>query len=109
MRVFFSYAFILAFARFFPFDRLHTHGQENRAPIKLDDLLHRQSEPLKMANRLEDWIEHGGPASLEDVGDICREENFLSLKGAALRAMEDLRVWGLAKKFHRILNNFNYD
>lgn len=108
MRVFFSFAFILAFARFFPFDRLSTAPQEH-ITVKLDELPHRQSETIKAAARLEDWILNGGPASLDSVADICKEENFSALKEAALRTMEDLRVWGLAKKFHRILNSFNQD
>jgi hypothetical protein len=69
----------------------------------------QNSKSSGSASRLEIWIERGGPASLESVDDICLVRNFNALKDTSLRAMEKLRVWGLAKKFHRILKDFDYD
>jgi hypothetical protein len=109
MRVFFSFAFLLAFARFFPFDQLPPPPRVDGPPIKLDELPKPHSHSTSSSRALEIWVEHGGPASLDSVDDICHPRNFDSLKEVAVKAMENLRVWGLAKKFHRILRNFNYD
>lgn len=109
MRVFFSFAFLLAFARFFPFHQSPPPPLIYGPPVKLDELPKPHSHSAGASRALEIWVEYGGPASLDSVDDICHPRNFNSLKEVAVRAMEDLRVWGLAKKFHRILKNFNYD
>lgn len=108
MRVFFSFAFILAFATFSP------SGQSAdpfplEPPVKLDDLPFQYSGSADAMSRHGRWIEHGGPASLETVDDITDVGQLECLKQAALRSMESLRVWGIAKKFQRIFKNFNYD
>lgn len=109
MRVFFSFAFLLAFARFFPFGDMPPPPQPDGPPVQLDGLSRRDSQHGRSSRSLEVWIEHGGPASLGPVNDICHKGNFQSLRDVAVTTMEGLRVWGLARKFHRILRNFNYD
>lgn len=109
MRVFFSLAFLLAFARFFPFEDFPPPPQIDGPPLRLDELPRLHSQRSSFSHCLEVWIEHGGPASLGSVEDICQQRNFQSLKEIAVKTMGSLRVWGLAKKFHRILRNFNYD
>ncbi|KAJ5587130.1 uncharacterized protein N7459_002895 [Penicillium hispanicum] len=107
MRVFFSFAFLLAFAKFFPFDQLPAASRIEAPPIRLDELPMHRSQESHTSSELEIWMEHGGPASLWSVDDICNGRNFSALKEVALGAMENLRVWGLARKFHRILKNFS--
>lgn len=109
MRVFFSFAFLLAFARFFPFEDLPPPPQIDGPPVRLDELPRQHAQQSGFSRSLDIWIEHGGPASLGSVDDICQQRNFQSLKEVAVKTLESLRVWGLAKKFHRILKNFNYD
>lgn len=108
MRVFFSFAVLLAFSKFFPFEKISEASKLNR-PIKLDELPIKHLEPKRDSGQLERWIEHGGPASLGSVDDICDVHNFQALKEDSLQAMDHLRVWGLAKKFHRVLKNFGDD
>lgn len=55
------------------------------------------------------WIENRGPASLGPVSNICNRQSFATLKDHAVQTMEDLRVWGLASKFRRILKSFEWD
>ena len=108
MRVFFSFAFLLAFARFFPFDQIQPASPRGDPPVRLDELpTHTLSSDS--GSRLNDWIEHGGPAMLDSVSDICDRRNFGALREVALNSMQNLMVWGLAKKFHRILKNFDFD
>ncbi|KAL1849963.1 hypothetical protein Plec18170_007059 [Paecilomyces lecythidis] len=109
MRVFFSLAFLLAFARFFPFENLPPPPQIDGPSLRLDELPRQHSQPSNSSRCPEVWIEYGGPASLGPVDDICQQRNFQPLKEIAVKTMESLRVWGLAKKFYRILRNFNYD
>lgn len=108
MRVFFSFAFLLAFAKFFPFDQASSTSNKH-PPVRLDELPIEHFQTRAGPVQLERWIEHGGPASLGSVNDICNAHDFRALKEAALSAMDSLRVWGLAEKFHRILKNFNDD
>lgn len=109
MRVFFSFAFLLAFARFFPFEECPPPPNVDSPPVRLDALPRQHSQLVSLPRGLALWIEHGGPASLGPVDDICHSGHFNTLKELAVKTMEDLRVWGLAKKFHRILRNFNHD
>lgn len=107
MRVFFfSFAFLLAFARFFPFDKVPSAPRDEGASVRLDELPMQNPKSSGSASRLEIWIEQGGPASLESVDDICLVRDFNALRDTSLRAMERLRVWGLAKKFASYLEGF---
>ena len=112
MRVFMGFAFLLAFAKFFPFEAqtvdnnaIANAGAIRGEAIKLDELPWRRS--AEAVGRLDVWVEKGGKASLESVDDICDTRNFEALKQTALKALRDLRVWGLAGKFFRILQNFS--
>ncbi|KAJ5980710.1 hypothetical protein N7481_008008 [Penicillium waksmanii] len=108
MRVFFSFAFLLAFVKFFPFDEgpVATHGAST---IRLDESPLEQIRTGDYHGKVGKWIEHGGPASLGSVDNICDAHSLGTLREDALKAMDHLRVWGLAKKFHRVLKSFNND
>lgn len=108
MRVFMGFAFLLAFNKFFPFQ---THERDDTASnvpqpstIRLDDLPWTRSHVV--LSRVEHWVHCGGSASLESVGNICDICNFAALKQTALKALHDLRVWGIAGKFFRTIKNF---
>jgi hypothetical protein len=97
MRLFNGYAYLLAFVRFFPFDLLPNAAISAR----LDILPWRRSESEQ--NDLHAWVERGGRAKLSPVDDICDTANFNQLKQQGLLALSELRMWGLARKFHRVL------
>lgn len=108
MRVFFSFAFLLSYVKFFPFDEnsVAAHGAST---IRLDKSPLEQIQTRDDIGKVERWIEHGGPASLGSVDNICDARSLGPLREIALEAMDHLRVWGLAKKFHRVLKSFNDD
>lgn len=108
MRVFFSYAFLLAFVKFFPFDEgpVAVYGT---SAVRLDESPLEQIQTRDDLGNVERWIEHGGPASFGSVDNICDARSLGALREDALKAMDHLRVWGLAKKFHRVLKSFNDD
>ncbi|KAJ6083052.1 hypothetical protein N7467_007187 [Penicillium canescens] len=83
MRVFFSFAFLLAFARFFPFDKVPSAPRDEIPSVRLDELPTQNSKPSGSVSRLEIWIEQGGPASLESVDDICLARYFSPSHGKA--------------------------
>lgn len=110
MRVFFSFALVLAFARFFPFeDESEINAQRDVHCVKLDEIFFRQTTSNTSAAKVQKWIENGGSASLGLVNNICNRHSFVALKDHAVQTMEDLRVWGLASKFRRILKSFEWD
>lgn len=97
MRLFNGFAYLLAFARFFPFERLQHPGTATRL-----DLLPWRRTPQHELD-LKAWIERGGRASMRPVEDICDPSNFSLLKQEGLNALNELRTWGLARKFYRVL------
>ena len=108
-----GFAFLLAFTKFFPFQEQHDLNNSVRdnttelsspAAVKLDELPWNRSPDA--LSRIEKWVESGGKASLQSVGNICDVQNFEALKQTALKALQDLRVWGLAGKFYRTMKNF---
>ncbi|PSN72957.1 hypothetical protein BS50DRAFT_174443 [Corynespora cassiicola Philippines] len=107
MRVFMGYAFLLAFIKFFPVPAQHARRHCSAVvapPPKLDEIPWTRSP--EEAARVQKWVESGGPASLEGVANVCDVRDFEALKQAALQTMRDLRVWGIAGKFHRTISNF---
>ena len=103
-----GFAFLLAFNKCFPFQQYNTYSggdNENSSQVMLDELPWKRSP--EATKRVEEWIECGGSALLEPVGDICDVQNSEALKQTALKALKDLRVWGLAGKFSRTIKNFN--
>lgn len=105
MRVFMGFAFLLAFTKYFPFQLHNSNSALNhRTTIKLDSLPWDRS-PSEISD-IENWVEVGGNASLESVGNICDIQNFEPLKQTALDRLQDLHVWGLAGKFYRTIRNF---
>lgn len=107
MRVFFSFAFLLAFVSFFPFDQVQPTLPGPIPPVRLDESPLQRFQSANSFDQIQRWIEQGGPAQLESIDDICNVHNFPALKQLALRTLGRLRAWGLAKKFHRILKNFD--
>jgi len=106
MRVFNGCAFLLAFAKFSSPEPWREQSIVHQSsPVRLDELPWQRSEEANI--KLQRWIEQGGVASLDPVDDISAPRNFESLKQMTLKAMQDLRVWGLARKFQRILQNFD--
>ena len=106
MRVFNGCAFLLAFAKFSSPVAWHDDSTIQGSPtVRLDELPWQRSEEAN--NSLRRWVEHGGVTSLDPVDDISAPRNFELLKQMTLKAMQDLRVWGLARKFQRILQNFD--
>lgn len=97
-----GYAFLLAFTKFFPF-QVHVIENQHLAPV-LDELPWRRSPEAVMC--VEKWVEDGGWASLQSVGNICDQRNFDILKQIALKSLQDLKVWGLVGKFYRTVKNF---
>jgi hypothetical protein len=106
MRVFMGFAFLLAFTKFFPFQPFESIQESSGAStaVVLDSLPWSRSHAA--SRRVEKWVERGGSASLESVGNVCDSRNFEALKKSALKSLRDLRVWGLSGKFHRTVKNF---
>lgn len=107
IRVFMGFAYLLAFTKFFPFQlhEMDNHLGDDEDPGPQLDLLPWKRSP-DATGHVERWIECGGRASLEFVGNICDVRNFEALKQTGLKALQDLRVWGLAGKFYRSMRNF---
>lgn len=97
MRLFNGLAYLLAFARFFPFEAF----QQSTITARLDILPWQRTTQDEID--LKTWIETGGRARLEPVDDICNSSNFTALKQDSLHALGELKTWGLARKFHRVL------
>lgn len=99
MRLFNGFAYLLAFARFFPFEAFQQPTTDRT--VRLDVLPWRRTRQDEAELKL--WVERGGGASLAPVGDICDQSNFAKLKQEGLHALNELRTWGLARKFYRVL------
>jgi hypothetical protein len=99
MRLFNGFAYLLAFARFFPFEKISHPGVAANLNI-LPWRRTAQDDP-----DLQAWIERGGPALLAPVGDICEPSNFAALKQEALQVFDALKTWGLAEKFRKVLRS----
>lgn len=98
MRVFSSFAFLLAFTKL-----SNNSINDGETGINLDVLPWQRCEADDLM--LKHWTIHGGPARVGEV-DICDKGNFEALRELALKTMQEFRVWGLARKFYRILQTF---
>ncbi|KAI0972120.1 hypothetical protein F4678DRAFT_431247 [Xylaria arbuscula] len=104
MRVFMGYAFLLAFIRFFPFQNIDIDNSAAALVVaELDGIPWTRSSEGQ--DRIKTWISVGGVASLQQIGNVCDPRNFDIMKQDALGAMDRLRVWGLASKFKKTINN----
>lgn len=102
MRVFMGYIFILAFAKFGP-----GHSSEPSypsCPVRLD--LSNRIEGQKTA--ITTWIENGGRAGIGAVGNIFGPGSLEAISQEARAMLRKMRYWGLAKKFSRILEHFDF-
>jgi hypothetical protein len=101
LRVFMGYTFLMAFAKHGP------HGgcfPCQGTADKLDGVsLDVTQATVKHKEAVERWIEHGGPAVVDPIGDICDIGAFSKIRQQALQTMGSLRHWGLAEKFTKIL------
>jgi hypothetical protein len=97
-----GHIFILAYARYGvpPGGRNASSAQFH--PVRLDQPTWREEQRLAV-NR---WIGTGGPASIGSVEDIHNLESLLALKQDALQMMREMRVWGLGRKFCKVLDSF---
>lgn len=101
MRLFMAYIFIMAFSTYGPrssWDQREA-GQQQQQSVRLDIPDHTSH----MTRDIAAWIEHGGPACVGKVDDICAERSVCDISRDAQAMMQKLRCWGLAGKFARIL------
>jgi hypothetical protein len=105
MRVFMGHIFILAYAKYgCPLSRGVEEQEHGRfPPVRLDQPTWREEQ----TPAIDRWIEKGGPASVGSVEDICDAACLGVLKEDALQMMRDMRIWGLGKKFCKVLDAFD--
>lgn len=101
LSVFMSHALLLAYIKFFPFVN---HDTTLTVPVRLDEIPWMRG--VHAMRQVESWIAEGGPASLGSIENICNRDSFLAAKEGALGALEDLSVWGLARKFRQTVAKF---
>ncbi|KAH8807130.1 fungal-specific transcription factor domain-containing protein [Xylogone sp. PMI_703] len=107
MRVFMGQIFILAFAKYGAAQQQQKHMDAASATrpatvaVRLDEPTWRENQKSAV-NR---WIEIGGPASVGSV-NIYDPSCVAALKSNSLQILADMRVWGLARKFAKILKGF---
>ncbi|KAI1611552.1 hypothetical protein EDD36DRAFT_409050 [Exophiala viscosa] len=99
MRVFMGYMFILSFIKFGPQPAPDAHI----SPVRLD--LSNRIDGQRTA--VATWIEVGGPASIGLVHNIYGNGGLKAISHEAQTMLRNLRYWGLAKKFIRILEGFD--
>ena len=102
-----GYIFILAFsdtfAKFGP--RLSLDATSESYAVRLD--LSNSIEGQKAA--VTKWIEVGGPASIGSVKNIYSDGGLKAIGQEAQTMLRKMRFWGLAKKFIRILESFDFN
>ena len=105
MRVFFGFAFLLTFNKVSLLSNSSALPTAAKDFVRLDELPWRRSTAEQA--RLERWIDQGDcNASLGPIQDISDDASFDILKAFAVTNMKELHVWGLSKKFCRVLQNF---
>jgi hypothetical protein len=101
LRVFMGYSFLLAFSRYcIDFHTAQGDIRTTKAQLDILNPTDRQKEDIAL------WVEHGGPASLAAIENICSVRCVTALSQQAQSLMIKLRGWGLADKFAKILNIF---
>jgi hypothetical protein len=97
-----GYTFILAFARFGP--PPSSEPAYTSTPVRLD--LSNRASGQRAA--IKNWIEHGGPWAIGAV-EIYHPGSLEAISEDARIMLRKMRFWGLAKKFSRILESFDFD
>ncbi|OCT53940.1 hypothetical protein CLCR_09525 [Cladophialophora carrionii] len=103
MRVFMGYIFILAFAKFGPQSSPETNYAS--CPVRLD--LSNRMDGQRTA--IATWIENGGPWGIGSVESIYSPGSLHAISEEARAMLRKMRFWGLAKKFSRILESFDFE
>ena len=98
-----GYIFILAFTKFGP--QPQSEVGYASYPVRLD--LSNRIEGQRTA--IATWIENGGPASIQAVKNIYSPGSLEAISEEARTMLRKMRFWGLAKKFSRILESFDFD
>lgn len=100
-----GHIFILAYAKYLcpPSCTVERQGHGRVPPVRLDELTWREEQTLA----IDRWIEKGGPASVGSVEDIGDARCLGTLKEDALQMMRDMRIWGLGKRFCKVLDAFD--
>ena len=105
MRVFLGFAFLLTFNKVSLLSNSYPLPKVAEDSVRLDELPWRRSAAEQA--RLERWIDQGDcNESFGSIRDINDEASFDVLKAFAVTSMKELHVWGLSKKFCRVLQNF---
>ena len=98
-----GYIFVLAFGKFGPpssSDPKHTP-----CPVRLDLSYRIDGQRAAIAT----WIETGGPWGIGAVHSIYNPGSLEAISDEAQTMLRKMRYWGLAKKFSRILESFDFD
>lgn len=103
MRVFMGYIFILAFAMFGP--QPSSDSNYESCPVRLDVSTRIDGQRTAITT----WIENGGPASIGSVTNIYSDGGLKAISQEAQTMLRKMRFWGLAKKFIRILESFEFN
>ena len=103
MRVFMGYIFILAFGKFGPQPSSKPHFTS--FPVRLD--LSNRIEGQRTA--ITTWIENGGPWGIGAVQSIYNPGSLEAISKEARAMLRKMRFWGLARKFSRILESFEFE
>ena len=98
-----GYIFILAFAKFGP--PPSSELSYPPCPVRLD--LSNRMEGQR--NAIANWVEIGGPWGVGAVKSIYDPDSLEAISEEARTMLRKMRYWGLAKKFNRILESFDFE
>src|ERR1700761_1049091 len=105
MRVFMGYIFILAFAKFGPQPASDSAYAYATCPVRLD--LPNRIDGQRTA--IATWVDNGGPWGIGAVESIYSPGSLEAISEEARTMLRKMRFWGLAKKFSRILESFDFE
>ncbi|KAL2435607.1 hypothetical protein ABEF95_006334 [Exophiala dermatitidis] len=103
LRVFMGYIFLLAFAKFGPQPVPEASFDSFAIQLDLPNRIQGQRTAIST------WIDVGGPASIGGVKNIYSDGGLKAISREAQTMLRKMRFWGLAKKFTRILESFDFD
>lgn len=103
LRVFMGYIFLLAFAKYGPQPAPESAFEPFAVRLDLSNRLQGQRTAI------DTWIDVGGPASVGGVKNIYGEGGLKAISQEAQTMLRKMRFWGLAKKFIRILESFDFN
>ncbi|KEZ44922.1 hypothetical protein SAPIO_CDS2284 [Scedosporium apiospermum] len=107
MRLFMSYIFITAFAKYCP--RPHRSSRGGTAATTTTARIVRLDIPNHDSNQsqaVSEWIQRGGPARIGSAENIYSDGATLAITQDAQSMLQRLQSWGLAEKFSKILQVF---